>query len=303
MARKVWTNGDGFDISPAVRKRVLKTLRAACEWCTANQVRHEWPNWENNLGRLPGAVSTKNGRIGWSISWNVARAAQGLLAASKVLGKDVAAFEETAELGLYRDTRLQIYDPEYPELRGAIREETVNSFHINPRDGMECSQGWIAKTLYDGKKADPMWLGRAKDHLGWTVNFLMQQPEWPMEYVFFGRDYPKSPQPVPRCYSRQDLRMRNPNHPIAFCFAALPIPLCQYAAISGERNDPIPSAIDTSPSAIEAGTVGGCSFQNRSSTPARTSAPSGARPSSFSIRSVRRRSRSAQSWHWLLKNE
>lgn len=235
MPRKLWTNSDGFDISPAVRKRVLKALRDASQWCAHNQVRHEWPNWENNYGRLPGAMSTTTGKIGWSISWNVARAAQGLLAASKVIGKDVAAFEETAELGLYHDTRLQIYDPEYPQLRGAIREETVNSFHINPRDGMECSQGWIAKTLYDGRKADPMWLARTRDHLNWTVNFLMQQREWPMEYVFFGRDYTKEMPPVPRPYSRQNLWMRNPGHPIAFCFAALPIPVCQYAAITGDR--------------------------------------------------------------------
>ncbi len=235
MPRKVWTNRDGFDITPAVRKRVLKALRDACQWCAENQVRHEWPNWDNNHGRLPGAVSTRNGKIGWSISWNVARTAQGLLAASKVLGKDVTAFEETAELGLYHDTRLQIYDPEYPQLRGAIREETVNCFHINPRDGIECSQGWIAKTLYDGRKADPIWLSRACDHLNWTVNFLMQQPAWPMEYVFFGRDYAKDMPPVPRPYSDDRLRMRNPNHPIAFCFAGLPIPICQYVSLTGEK--------------------------------------------------------------------
>lgn len=235
MARKVWTNSSGFDISPAVRKRVLKALRAASQWCAANQVRHEWPNWDNNFGRLPGAVASTSGKTAWAISWNVARTAQGLLAASKVLGKDVAPFEETAELGLFQDTRLQIYDPEFPHLRGAVREETVNCFQINPRDGMECSQGWIAKTLYDGKKADPMWLHRAGDQLGWTVNFLMQQKAWPMEYVFFGRDNSPKEQSIPRLYTRDALWMRGPNHPIAFCFAALPIPVCQYAAVSGDK--------------------------------------------------------------------
>ncbi len=235
MAGKVWTNSNGFDISLAVRKRVLCALRAGCDWVAANQVRHEWPNWDNNFGRLLGAVATNNGKWAWAISWNVARTAQGLLAASRVLGKNVESFEAAAELGLFQDTRLQIYDPEFPNLRGAIREETVNSFHINPRDGMECSQGWIAKTLYDGRRADPMWLARAGDQLRWTVNFLMQQKEWPMEYVFFGRDNSPKEQPFPKQYTRDGLWMRWPNHPIAFCFAALPIPLCQYAAITGDK--------------------------------------------------------------------
>ncbi len=235
MAGKVWTNSNGFDISPAVRKRVLKALRAAATWCAANQIRHEWPNWDNNFGKFTGGVAANTGKVAWSISWNVARTAQALLSASKVLGKDVAPFEQAAELGLFHDTRLQIYDPEFPLLRGAIREETVNSFHINPRDGMECSQGWIAKTLHDGRRADPMWLKRAGDQLSWTVNFLMQQKEWPMEYVFFGRDNSPQPQEFPQRYSRDGLWMRGPNHPISFCFAALPISLCQYIATTGKK--------------------------------------------------------------------
>lgn len=235
MANRVWTDRNGFDIFPAVRKRVLQSLRAAGTWCVNNQCRHEWPNWENNYGRFHGAVAATSGKTAWAISWNTARLAQGLLAASRVLGKDAESLEDAADLGLFHDTRLQVYDPEFPDLRGAVREESVNCFQINPRDGMECSQGWIAKTLQDGRRADPMWLHRAGDQLHWTVDFLMQQRQWPMAYVYFGRDsLPKAPA-GPRQYSRRPLRIDGPNDPISFCFAALSIPLCQYVNLTGDK--------------------------------------------------------------------
>ena len=240
-AGKIWNDRPGFDIPGKTRDRVLEALHGSCTWAMKNQIRHDPPNWDANHGRFPSMQNTRSGKFMRSISWNLARMSQGLLSAARVLEaagarrEFIQEVDNTAEIGLYQDTRAQIYDPEFPELRGAIREETPICFQINPRDGVECSQGFLVKAWRDGRSADPLWLGRARDQLSWTVNWLLKRPEWPLEYVFFGWDWIGKPDQFPRPYADNRLRYRKPNSPVSFYNMALIIPVCQFVAMTGEK--------------------------------------------------------------------
>lgn len=238
---KVWSDRQGFAIPTKLRTELLETLRRACVWASTNQIRHTNPDWDANHGRLPCMQNTRTGKSMRSIVWNVARMSQGLLSAARVLEaagarRDfIREVDNTAELGLYQDTRAQIYDPEFPALRGAIREETPICFQINPRDGIECSQGFLTKIWREGKAADPLWLNRTRDQLSWTVHWLLKRPEWPLEYVFFGWDWIGKPDQFPRPYADSHLRIRKPNSPVSFYNMAMLIPICQYVALTGDR--------------------------------------------------------------------
>lgn len=236
-----WSPDTGFAIPEAQRRRVLRAIADAALWADRNQIRHAWPDWDANLGRVPKVQNIRTGTSSRSTVWALARLCQGLLSGARVLAAHgarpalIRAIENTAELGLYQDTRAQIYDPEFPELRGAFREETPICFQINPRDGVECSMGFLVKRWYDGPRADPLWMNRAADHLRWCTSWLMKRPDWPMEYLFFGWDYVRKPDQLPRAYANAALRIQTPHSPLTFYNAALLIPLCQHVRMRGAK--------------------------------------------------------------------
>jgi len=232
----VWSDSTGFDIPDDLRARIRASLLDACDWCVRNQVCDAWPDWDANTGRLPFNVDPDTGKSHLSIVWAIARAAQGMLSAMKAAGDNDLARIETAERALFWATTLQLYSPEFPELNGAIVEETPLCRQINPRDGMECSMGWLTKHWFDGPAADRLWMLRARDHLQWTVNYLMQRPEWPLEYLFFGHSFSDETNRVPRRYGCADIRVRKPNSDLSFYNGALLLPVCQYSKWTGDES-------------------------------------------------------------------
>ena len=163
-------------------QKTTKALIKAARWLQANQVWHEWPYWTADAGRFNSLINIKNPSIKplLSICWNTARAAQALLSAYKVTGEGL--FLETAKRAAGYVKTCQVLDPEFPDFRGACREETPLSDHMASRDTVEAIQAFI--NLYSVTQ-DRGYLNRACLSADWLVAQHIKEKRIPPYDIWF----------------------------------------------------------------------------------------------------------------------
>lgn len=198
----------------SLRASARKALVRAAEWATRNQLRDAWPAWNANKGRFPYHVIIDPARRAkrpqiWSTCWKTARAAQGLYCAAAVTGR--RSYLDAADLAMNYVATLQVFDPEYPDFRGAFREDSPQGPHTASRDGMEALQGFVAGHL---ATRNERFLRRARE----GADFLLRSIE--RGWFPFGLGWPAK-----GAVKRQD----------AFCLYAGVLPFAQLYGITGER--------------------------------------------------------------------
>ena len=175
---KAWNDRTALKLSGTVKQRAAKGLQAAADWAVRNQVRHVWPRWNANAGRFPYHVYLPVDDAFLSTSWNTARTVQGLLTAWQVTG--TREYLEAAQRGLAYVKSLQVFSPEHPYFRGAFIEETPQSDHAGPRDGIECAQALMAHYF---ATRDETSLLRAREFLDFLLR-VMKADDWPSGYIY-----------------------------------------------------------------------------------------------------------------------
>jgi uncharacterized protein YyaL (SSP411 family) len=213
MATKAWNDKTGLALEAAVKTKAAAGLKAVADWVVRNQVRHAWPRWDANTGRVPYHVHLKTSDYFLSTSWNTARTMQGMFSAYQVLG--APEYLEAAERGLEYIKSLQAFMPEFPRARGTFIEETPLGDHSGERDGVECVQALLAHYFMTGNKTSLM---RTKAFMEWLIKEYNSEC-WPMGSFYLA----KPPQPG------------TPNEAAEFIFAAAVIPLVQYVKVTGEK--------------------------------------------------------------------
>ena len=212
--QQAWNDRKGLALPPPVKAKAKAALKAAADWAVRNQRRHAWPAWDADAGRFLYHVYLPTGDHFWSNSWNTARCAQGLIGANRVLGN--AEYLAAAERGLDYVKTLQVFAPEHPKARGAFLEETPQSDHVGPRDGIECTQALMAHHLITGDRAS---LLRAGAYLDWLMGHMTPKP-----------------QPLAYCYLKPKWSPSRASPTSLFLLASAAVPLTQYAAVTGKKS-------------------------------------------------------------------
>ncbi len=171
------------EFKASFRKKARSSLLRAADSIVRQQVTHEWPHWTADAGRYKGIVklNDKSSRPLLTITWTAARAAQALLSAYKLSGKD--EYLNSAELAMRWVGGNQIFEPELAHLRGAFKEEYQHTDHIAARDSVEAVQGFI--NLH-AVKGDSVSLERAREGARWLAKqYLGKDGAYPGIYIYF----------------------------------------------------------------------------------------------------------------------
>ena len=213
--------------SDALRDRCKRSALLGAQYIRQAQVWHTWPFWTADAGRIAHNVSIKDPgyRPTLTLTWDCARSAQALLSVHKLTGDETAL--ETAMRAMEYVKVNQIFDPEFPQHRGASREEVPQTNHIAARDTIEALQGFL--NIYVVTK-DPVYLLRARASADWCFGHYMNGGGWPYLCIFH----------------RESDRLFKVNDFTRIIMASVALPFAQFDAITKKRHytQKIPMAMD-----------------------------------------------------------